>query len=274
MKLKSFSIQSEPEILPIAEGQEPIANAPFNSERHSPWVKWSHWIIAISFFALAFSGYVILMCHPRLYWGQAGNDLTPALIELPISRNYKHNGWTNEVAFSAAADSPRTASRTYDIFNQNSWGRSLHFLAAWVLLGAGFLYLLYGVASGHIRRNLLSGAGAAESATVREDLLEHLRLKVRSPTGGPQYGRLQRLTYAIVVLVLLPLTGATGLAMSPAITASVPFLSSVFRGHQSARTIHFFLFVALMIFVFVHIVMVIRSGFRKQMRAMTWGQKG
>ena len=42
--------------------------------------------------ALAVSGFVILMAHPRLYWGNAGNDLTPALVELPISRNYKHGG--------------------------------------------------------------------------------------------------------------------------------------------------------------------------------------
>jgi hypothetical protein len=26
--------------------------------------------------------------HPRLYWGEVGNDLVPALIELPISNNH------------------------------------------------------------------------------------------------------------------------------------------------------------------------------------------
>jgi hypothetical protein len=62
------------------------------SERHSYWVKLSHWIVTFSFLALAVSGYVILMCHPRLYWGEVGNDLTPALLELPISRNFKHGG--------------------------------------------------------------------------------------------------------------------------------------------------------------------------------------
>jgi thiosulfate reductase cytochrome b subunit len=63
----------------------------------------------------------------------------------------------------------------------------------------------------------------------------------------------------------------TGLAMSPAVTAALPFLLSVFGGYQSARTIHFVTFVALLLFVFVHVVMVIKSGFRRQIRAMTVG---
>jgi hypothetical protein len=38
---------------------------------------------------LAFSGVTILMAHPRLYWGEAGNDLTPAWLALPISHNHR-----------------------------------------------------------------------------------------------------------------------------------------------------------------------------------------
>jgi thiosulfate reductase cytochrome b subunit len=46
----------------------------------------------------------------------------------------------------------------------------------------------------------------------------------------------------------------------------------VFGGHQSARTIHFFAFAATMLFLAVHLVMVVKSGFRRQMRAMTIGR--
>ena len=63
----------------------------------------------------------------------------------------------------------------------------------------------------------------------------------------------------------------TGLAMSPAVTAAFPFLLRLFGGYQSARTIHFVTFVALLLFVFVHVVMVIKSGFRRRIRAMTVG---
>jgi len=61
---------------------------------HVRWVRVSHGIVAASLLVLAATGFVILMAHPRLYWGDAGNDLTPALIELPISRNYRHAGWS------------------------------------------------------------------------------------------------------------------------------------------------------------------------------------
>ena len=54
--------------------------------------------------------------------------------------------------------------------------------------------------------------------------------------------------------------------MSPAVTAAFPFLLSVFGGYQSARTIHFFAFTALVLFVIAHVVMVVLSGFARQMR--------
>ncbi len=104
---------------------------------HAPWVRASHWIGAASLLVLAVTGFLILMVHPRLYWGEVGNDLTPALIELPISRNHQHGGWDTPKPFFARAGAPVSASRTFDIFNQNGWGRSLHFLAAWCLVVPG-----------------------------------------------------------------------------------------------------------------------------------------
>src|SRR3982751_4681845 len=90
---------------------------------HARWVRISHAILTASVLTLAFSGFVILMAHPRLYWGKAGNDLTPALLELPIGRNYKHGGWAPEATFSSGASPIVSSVRTYDIFNQNGWGR-------------------------------------------------------------------------------------------------------------------------------------------------------
>jgi thiosulfate reductase cytochrome b subunit len=72
--------------------------------------------------------------------------------------------------------------------------------------------------------------------------------------------------------VAAPLMVVTGLAMSPAVTAAFPFLSRLFGGYQSARTVHFFAFVTLLLFVAVHVVMVVKSGFRRQIRAMTVGE--
>ena len=64
----------------------------------------------------------------------------------------------------------------------------------------------------------------------------------------------------------------TGITMAPAVTAAFPVLLRIFGGYQSARTIHFFTFLALAGFVVVHVVMVARSGFRRQMKGMTLGR--
>ena len=242
------------------------------NSRHKRWVKSTHWIITFSFMALSFTGYVILMSHPRLYWGQVGNDLTPALFELPISRNYQHGGWEKSTQFFDAEGSPVTASRTYDIFNQNGWGRSLHFLSAWFLVLTGVVYLLAGIFTGHFRNNLWPRARELSRQEFWRDLINHLRMQIPSATGGPQYSLLQKCTYLSVIFVLLPLMVMTGLTMSPAITAAYPFLLKMFAGAQSARTIHFFASVALVLFLLVHVVMVIRSGFKKQITAMTFGK--
>lgn len=240
---------------------------------HARWVRASHWVVTASFLTLAFSGFMILMVHPRLYWGEAGNDLTPALLELPISRNYRHGGWENAAAFFPAEGSPVSASRTYDIFNQNGWGRSLHFLAAWVFVLVGAAYLLAGLLTRHLWLNILPRPRELAPRLLVREVADHLRLRIPAATGGPHYGLLQKCSYFAVVFLALPLMVATGLAMSPAVTAALPFLSGVFGGHQSARTIHFFTFAALMLFLLVHVLMVILSGFRRQMRAMTLGRR-
>ncbi len=244
---------------------------PANSP-HTRLVRSTHWIVSVSFLTLLVSGYFILMVHPRLYWGESGNDLMPALLELPISRNHHHGGWTPSTSFFAATGSPITATRTYEIFNQNGWARSLHFLAGWGLVLSGLVYLIGGIFSGHFRRHLVPRLRELGLPLIWADLKAHLRLQVRAAAGGPQYGLLQKCAYFAVVFLALPGTVVTGLTMSPAITAAHPWLLDVFGGYQSARTIHFILTVALALFLIVHVVMVSKSGFKRQLRAMTLGK--
>jgi thiosulfate reductase cytochrome b subunit len=239
--------------------------------RHPGWVRTSHWILAAAILTLAVSGFAILMVHPRLYWGDVGNDLTPAWLELPISRNYRHGGWEGRAPLTADAAGPITANRTYDIFNQNGWARSLHFLAAWCLVIPGVVYLLTGLADGHFRTRFWPRAAELSPASLWRDAVDHVRLRVPRASGGSPYGLLQKLSYVAVVFVLGPLMVLTGLAMSPAVTASLPWLVEVFGGYQSARTIHFFAFASLAGFAVVHVAMVVRTGFARQVRAMTTG---
>jgi thiosulfate reductase cytochrome b subunit len=239
--------------------------------RHPRWVRLSHWILAASVLTLVFTGVAILMVHPRLYWGEVGNDLTPALLELPISRNYRHGGWTTPTPLTTNAAGPVSASRTYDIFNQNGWARSLHFLAAWWLVVPGLAYVLAGLADGHFRRRFWPARDELAPDAIKRDIGEHLRLRIAMLDGPSPYGLLQKCAYTLVVFALAPLLILSGLAMSPAVTAALPWLVRAFGGYQSARTVHFFAFAALALFALIHVAMVIMSGFKRQMRAMTLG---
>jgi thiosulfate reductase cytochrome b subunit len=242
-----------------------------NSEKttHKRWVKGTHWIITLSFFALVFTGAEMIMVHPRFYWGEVGNDLTPVLFELPVSRNYQHGGWEKSIPFSEVAGAPVSAARTYDIFNQNGWGRSLHFLAGWFFLIPGLIYFIAGIFTGHFRRNLLPQSKEFTLRLFWNDLINHVRMKIPSATNGPHYGLLQKCSYVAVIFFLMPVIVMTGMTMSPAITAAYPFLLKLFFGAQSARTIHFFASASLVLFLIVHLVMIFKSGFKQHIRAMT-----
>lgn len=204
--------------------------------RHSAVVRWTHWITAFSFLALLVSGGEILLSHPRFYWGETGNVLSPALFQLPVpsSRNTVPTGFG------------------YVLSDQNGWSRYLHFQAAWLLVFTGLLYAGHGVLTGHFRRSLIPA---------------------QSWQGTDwSYNTIQRLTYLLVVFVFFPLIIWTGLGMSPAVASAVPGVVTVWGGQQSARTIHFFLTLALVVFFLVHVLMVYRAGFRKRTAAMITGR--
>ena len=83
---------------------------------------------------------------------------------------------------------------------------------------------------------------------------------------------LQRLTYLVVIFVLFPLVIWTGLAMSRR-SRPRPGAVEVLGGQQSARTLHFFVSVLLVLFLSVHVAMVGLAGFRGRMRAMITGDR-
>ena len=245
------------------------------SAGHRGWVRVCHWTIAAAFLVLAFTGVMILAVHPRLYWGEVGNDLVPALIEFPLSSNSRPADYGTATLFADVPGAPITATRDYEheyFFNNNGWGRSLHFLAAWFIVLAGLIYVFAGLVTGHARRDLLPRIRELSPVSLWRDTMAHLRPGAAPPGTGPPYGLLQKLSYSVVVFVALPLMLLTGLTMAPAVTAGYPSLLDLFGGYQSARTIHFFCFSFLFLFLLAHLAMVVATGFRRQLRAMVLGK--
>jgi thiosulfate reductase cytochrome b subunit len=228
------------------------------TSRHSALIRVTHWITALCFLALLVSGIEILISHPRFYWGETGNVLTTPLFSLPIpsSRRLVPTGYG------------------YVLPDQNGWSRYLHFQAAWIAVLTGLLYTISILFTGHLRKNLLPGQGDLSWRTLSTTIARHLRFARPSEAEAWSYNVLQRLTYLFVIFVLFPLVIWTGLAMSPAFVSAVPATVTLLGGQQSARTIHFFVSLFLLLFLLVHVVMVCLAGFRSRMRAMITGRVG
>jgi thiosulfate reductase cytochrome b subunit len=210
-----------------------------DAPRHAALVRVTHWLTAACFLALLVSGLELVVSHPRFYWGESGHALTPALFSLPIP----------------ASRSTVPTGYGYVLPDQNGWSRNLHFQSAWVLVLTGALYVIWGFASGHFRKNLLPDARIAWPAVA----------------DAWSYNPVQRLTYLVVIFVLFPLMIWTGLAMSPAFVSAVPSTVTILGGRQSARTLHFAVTLLLMAFVLVHLAMIWLAGFNTRVIAMITG---
>jgi thiosulfate reductase cytochrome b subunit len=159
------------------------------------------------------------------------------------------------------------------MIGHSGWGRYLHFLSAWVCVLTGLLYAIHGIVTAHFRRDLLPARADLTWGGIWRIVWNDLRLKRPAGEEALAYNAVQKLTYLAVVFVLFPLIILSGLAMSPAIASVVPALREGFGGQQSARTIHFFVAAALVLFVGVHIAMVCLAGFWNRVGAMITGHR-
>jgi thiosulfate reductase cytochrome b subunit len=224
--------------------------------RHSGLVRVTHWITTLCFFALLLTGIEILISHPRFYWGETGTVLTKPLFQLPIpsSRKMVPTGYG------------------YVLPDQNGWSRALHFEAAWIAVLTGLLYVFSGLLTRHFRKDLFPSRTDFSWRALWNSFAKPFRFERPSAAEASSYNVLQRLTYLFVIFVLFPLLIWSGLDMSLAFVSAFPWSVTLLGGRQSARTIHFFVSVALVLFLFVHVAMVCLAGFWSRTGAMITGR--
>src|SRR3954447_8490003 len=133
------------------------------TSRHSALVRATHWLTALAFLALLVTGVEILISHPRFYWGETGNVLSPPLFKLPIP----------------ASRATVPTGYGYVLPDQNGWSRYLHFQAAWVAVLTGLLYAISILLTGHLRKNLLPQGADLSWRALSTVIANHLRFKPR-----------------------------------------------------------------------------------------------
>ncbi|MFP5329624.1 MAG: cytochrome b/b6 domain-containing protein [Alphaproteobacteria bacterium] len=219
-------------------------------KRHRLATRLWHWLNALAVIVLFMSGLMILNAHPRLYWGEYGANFDPAWLELP-----RMPGWA-------------TIPSTYDLAGARRW----HLAFAWLFVAGIVVFLVASAFNRHLWRDLLPRPRELAPDHIWADIRDHARLRFPVGEAALRYSLLQKLSYAIVIFLLLPLMILSGLTMSPGMDAAWPWLLDLFGGRQSARSIHFIAAAAIVLFVFVHLVMVLLAGPVNEIRSMITGR--
>ena len=250
--------------------------------RHKLPTRIWHWVNALTIFVMLMSGLMIFNAHPRLYWGQYGANYDYAWLEIGSRADSGYlrvgaltipttgvlgyrtdaNGRANRRAFPGWATIPSTYSL--------SAGRRWHLAFAWILVIGILAYWLSILLNRHWRGLVPRRAELSPKHLWRE-VKDHARLRFPTGAAALNYNTLQKLSYAGVVFVLIPLIILTGLTMSPAMDAAWGWLLDLFGGRQSARSIHFICAFLIGLFILVHLIMVLLAGPLNEIRAMITG---
>ena len=213
--------------------------------RHALSTRIWHWVNVLSLAILFMSGLNISNAHRHLYWGEWGFDPGDA--------------WLHVVRFPPWATIPNY----YSLAAARDW----HVLFAWIFSISLLLFLVTALLNGHFRRNIV--AGDWRPRAIWDDMREHLRFNFDHGEG--KYNLLQKAAYGAVIFILLPLMILTGMAISPGMDASWSWLSQVFGGRQSARSIHFIVAWTLFAFFLLHVALVLLNKPLKNLREMITG---
>jgi thiosulfate reductase cytochrome b subunit len=254
--------------------------------RHGVVTRLTHWLNAVCLGVLLLSGLQIFNAYPTLHWGNIGADTDPFLARIESSNVGEEPRGTLQIGhyaipttglLGASKQNGEWTSRAFPAWmtlpsgQDLATGRRWHVFFAWVFVINGLLYGLVSLLRGHLKRDLLPNSEELRPRHLWHEVLEHVRLRFPKGEAARRYNVMQKLAYLSVIVTLLPLMVLTGLSMSPSIDAAIPILPDLFGGRQSARTIHFITASLLVVFVLVHVLMVLLSGFWNNMRSMITG---
>ncbi len=245
--------------------------------RQQIWTRITHWVWAVSLFFLLLTGLQIFNAFPSLHIGlESGFDYDNAVLSISgfqdgeILRGTTNiGGWefdtTGILGASGGEVRAFPAWATIPSNQSLATGRVIHFFFAWVLFVTLVIWSVASFFNTHLMGLIPTSRDLRD---LPRDVLDHARLRFHH---GRHYSALQKLAYASVLFVALPLMILTGLAMSPSINATAPWLVDVFGGRQTARTIHFLGMVGLVGFFVVHMLMILAAGPVNELRSIITG---
>ncbi len=195
--------------------------APRDVQRHPIVVRIAHWIMALSVLVMIGSGWRIYNASPIF-------------------------GFTFPEAFTLGGDGEASLARHNDpgVATALGW----HFAGMWLLAASYLLFVLWGLLSGHFRRDFLP---VGPKAFLR-DFIAAARFRLEHRLGT--YNAVQKVFYW-GVLALVAVMIVSGIAIwKPVQTYPLEVL---FGGFQGARIVHFLAMSGISAFVLVHVALVV-----------------
>jgi thiosulfate reductase cytochrome b subunit len=230
-------------------------------------------MIALAICMLLVSGLEIFKAFPALYLGDTGYETSGAVFEMGAdsltdgtSAGWLRIGshrWITPGLISSFLPPPSARELTAS----QRW----HRLFSRVLMINGLVYLISGLATGHLR-TLLPKWEELRPRYLLRTTWNHLRLRFPNGEQALKYNILQKLSYLSVIGIFVPLMLLTGWAMSPGLNSFVPWLPEIFDGRQGARLVHFVTAILLVLFLLVHLLALVAAGTRNKVRSMVTGR--
>ena len=205
--------------------------------KHPLAIRWFHWINFPVIAVMIWSGLLI-------YWA---NDVYAVKI-----------GGKEFIKFF-----PQSFYQALHIPFRLAEGMAYHFVFMWLFFINGFLYVCYTCFSGEWRYLVPNRHSFREAWQV---LLHDLRIRKQAP---PQikYNGAQRIAYTAIILMGFG-SILTGLSIFK--PAQFNWLTWILGGYDAARIEHFILTIGYCLFFIIHILQVIRAGW-KNFRSMITG---
>lgn len=226
------------------------------------WLRLMHFLNLFLMVFIVRAGIQILADHPRLYWKR---DCTPG---------------TEWFRFQEAVPTGRIWTAKDDAVTLPGWlgipgirhsiglARWWHFSTTllWMVNGLAFYALLF--ATGQWQRLVPTTWEVFPNAA--STALQYLSLAFPPEESWTRYNSLQQLAYFATVFIAAPISIATGLMQSPAISNRLGWLGRALD-RQRARSIHFMALCWFLLFILAHVTLVFITGARANLNMMFAG---
>jgi thiosulfate reductase cytochrome b subunit len=190
----------------------------YHQQRHPLSRRILHWVMALSILIMIGSGWRIYNASPIF-----------AFLTFP---EWATLGGDGEASLARHGD-PGVATAI-------AW----HFAAMWILFVAYVLFVVWGIVTGHFRRDFLP----VGPRTVTRDMIAALRFRLEHRLG--EYNAVQKAAYwgALAAVAVMILSGTA--IWKPVQTHPLELL---FGGFQGARMVHFLVMAGIVFFLVVHV---------------------